>query len=454
MFLRIKHGKLGTFRNTILLLVLLLTLTSFKANDSGRYHRVSAEYGDSIYSLLKRYHLDEYSCNFQQFYKLNNLKSDSHLKNGEKYYIPVLIYHYNGKSIKTTLGLKNWEDAFRIKKYNEQIQREKLRRSSIVRSGLIWVPHHEMNTCSDEKISPQRDEIAEAPEIPKSKKEELFIPDTREPKKNSQSSASEIRQRMAKQQKVSVSNKIASGYRKYPIFGKKHAYIPIVDNKLRDKVFYVVSGHGGPDPGAVGKHGSREIMEDEYAYDVALRLTRYLVQRGALVYMITRDPDDGLRSGKFLKHDTDEYCWGNYKIPRNQKARLFQRSDAINVLYNSLLKEGKKDHTVITIHIDSRSKSQNTDVFFYYFPGSSPGKKLAKQIHNTFAKKYKRYRANGKYNGTVTARDLHMLREPKPNSVFVELGNIQNSHDQQRFLLESNREALAKWLFEGLTSLK
>ena len=42
--------------------------------------------------------------------------------------------------------------------------------------------------------------------------------------------------------------------------------------------------------------------------------------------MITRDPDDGLRSGEYLDCDTDEYCWGDYKIPRSQKARLFQRS--------------------------------------------------------------------------------------------------------------------------------
>ena len=43
-----------------------------------------------------------------------------------------------------------------------------------------------------------------------------------------------------------------------------------------------------------------------------------------------------------------------------------------------------------------------------------------------------------------------MLRECKPKAVFIELGNIRNSADQKRFVLESNREALAKWLYEGL----
>ena len=43
-----------------------------------------------------------------------------------------------------------------------------------------------------------------------------------------------------------------------------------------------------------------------------------------------------------------------------------------------------------------------------------------------------------------------MLREVKTNAVFVELGNIRNAYDQQRFMKENNRQALANWLYEGL----
>jgi N-acetylmuramoyl-L-alanine amidase len=44
-----------------------------------------------------------------------------------------------------------------------------------------------------------------------------------------------------------------------------------------------------------------------------------------------------------------------------------------------------------------------------------------------------------------------MLRECKPVSVFVELANIKNYADQQRLIIEKNRQLLAEWLFEGLT---
>ena len=68
--------------------------------------------------------------------------------------------------------------------------------------------------------------------------------------------------------------------------------------------------------------------------------------------------------------------------------------------------------------------------------------------------KYKKYNPKRNYSGTVTARDLHMLRETLSTGVYIELGNIRNKSDQKRFLLESNRQALADWLFDGLVSYR
>jgi N-acetylmuramoyl-L-alanine amidase len=43
-----------------------------------------------------------------------------------------------------------------------------------------------------------------------------------------------------------------------------------------------------------------------------------------------------------------------------------------------------------------------------------------------------------------------MLRKTNPPTVYVELANIKNPTDQQRIVLEKNRQYLAEWLFEGL----
>ena len=48
-----------------------------------------------------------------------------------------------------------------------------------------------------------------------------------------------------------------------------------------------------------------------------------------------------------------------------------------------------------------------------------------------------------------SSRNLYVLPQAAPVSVFVELGNIQNTFDQRRLVMNSNRQALAKWLMEG-----
>ena len=45
---------------------------------------------------------------------------------------------------------------------------------------------------------------------------------------------------------------------------------------------------------------------------------------------------------------------------------------------------------------------------------------------------------------------LDVLLNSTPPALFVELGNIQNSFDQRRFVISDNRQALANWMREGL----
>ena len=426
----------------ILIFITSCLIMGFRPAEDGQFHRVPALSGDSVYSLLQRYHLEGFQCNHEQFYELNQLKPEVGLLAGKKYYIPVLIYKYNGSSIRSTLGISGWEQALRIKYYNESMKEESLRKSTIAKSKILWVPYHELS-CLTEKIEGSVSQTTVSP-TPKVEKNETPVD-----KRTAEANKPAIPKNKIDPEILAQRKKLG-GARRFPIFGPEHAFVPLIDNQLRGKVVYLVSGHGGPDSGAVGQYGDHQLCEDEYAYDVTLRVCRKLLEHGAIVYMITRDPDDGLRSGEYLDCDRDEYCWGDYKIPRSQKTRLFQRSDAINTLYDKHRKQGIKDQLAMIIHIDSRSKGANTDVFFYTYPGSTSSRKVALNIHKTFKQKYQKYRANGKYNGTVTSRDLHMLREIKPKSVFIELGNIRNSADQKRFVLESNREALAKWLYEGL----
>ncbi|MDP2337075.1 MAG: N-acetylmuramoyl-L-alanine amidase [Bacteroidota bacterium] len=233
----------------------------------------------------------------------------------------------------------------------------------------------------------------------------------------------------------------------YEIFGRKYREITQKSGELTGAIFYLMSGHGGPDPGAMGVLSGHVLCEDEYAYDVTLRLARNLIERGATVYMIIIDPNDGIRDEQFLSPDKDEVCYPHGEISFSQLARLRQSTNAVNELY--ALNKGKYQRLVV-IHVDSRSKKENIDVFFYHDKRSNSGKILATMLMQTFGQKYSVHQPNRGYGGSVSERNLYVIKNSYPPAVFIELGNINHFRDQQRFIIPDNRQAVSNWLRDGL----
>lgn len=395
-------------------LVTWISIVSLHANEP-TFFSVAPKSGDGIYTLLKRYQLNIHSCNLEKFYELNGMQANSNLVDYKNYSLPILIYSYDGKSIRSTIGIQDWDKAVRIQKYNENLVANGLRKAHYTANNILWVPYEEISCDSKTE--------AETPVSTSGKA-------------------------------VMVSNEEGEAetarFIHEPLFGSKYSKIPFLDHSLKHKVYYIVSGHGGPDPGAVCKSCPEDLCEDEYAYDVAARLARNLMQHGAIVYMIVQDKNDGIRDERYLPCDKDEVSIGGHSIPLNQKKRLYQRTDAINSLYKKHLDRGIKDQKAIMIHVDSRNENNRQDVFFYHYRNSDTGKKMAETMRNVFEKKYSTYQKNRGYHGYVEGKSLYVLKNSHPPAVFVELANIKNKADHKRLLESSNRQALANWLFEGL----
>ncbi len=364
--------------------------------------------------LLTIYRLDAYDCNVQYFLKINNLSTkNAPLKSGQTVNLPVWVYKYNDKTIRSSVGIGDLAVAKMIQSFNVEMNKLSLRANTYQSSGLLLVPYHALNCPNSKKAPPKPVEADDTEGVEKL---------------------------------ATKGGKGSKSVKTYAIFGKNYQDVELVDRSLKGKVFYVEGGHGGPDPGAEAKVEGRTLCEDEYAYDVSLRVARELIKRGAVVYVINRDPTDGIRDGDFLTCDRDEQTYPDLKPPLNHKARLTQRSDAVNLLYEVNRKKGIKDQRLIVIHVDSRGKSQQTDTFLYYQNGNDQSYKIAKAMQKNLETRYSRYRD---YKGTLTTRDLHMLRECKPTTVYVELGNIRNEFDRKRLMIKNNRQAIATWLTEG-----
>lgn len=396
------------------------------SHSSTKHQTVVAKNGDGISIILNRYGLssDKYTAEFIELNKSNIGKNNS---------------LYIGKTYKLPLDAKVLEedtDQHLPKKLTTQHTTE--HQTVVAKNGDAISIILSRNGLAPSKytqafIALNKDNIGSNHEIYAGRTYKL-------PLRGGEQAASSDSDEKASPNKVvkKLSN---------PLYGSAYQHFNQISTKLNGAIYYLISGHAGPDPGAHGYYNGKTIYEDEYAYDVTLRLSRELESHGAKVYMIVRDRNDGIRDDVYLKADKDERCYPNQSIPLNQVRRLNQRSEAVNKLYKK--NKGSYQRCIIT-HIDSRGKHTPIDAFFYYDERSSGGKKLAHNLYNTLNSKY-RNRANPRaYHGTVSTRSLYVLRNTLPIAAFIELGNINYYRDIQRIVLKDNRQALANWLCEGL----
>lgn len=381
-------------KGNLLILLTLFSFTLFAQNYS--YVTVVAKKGDGIYTLLKKHQLSSSSKNRKHFVSLNqgNFTSNDGLILGKTYKLPILVYSYNGKSIRSTIDMWDYQKAKKIESYNYKLKSHGIKKSIYKKDKVLWVPL------------------------------DLFQP------KNFQSASNNI----------------------YPIFGPKYQKVKIIDNKLAGHYYYIVSGHGGPDPGAIGKKNGKQLHEDEYAYDVSLRFARNLISHGATVYIIVRDTSDGIRDDEILNTGFDEYYYGGKSISENQKTRLMDRANIVNALFLKNKAKAKSQNCVV-IHVDSRASNQKIDMFYYYQYGKSLSKKTAEKYYKTVEQKYAKFQPNRGYKGKVLTRELYMLKYSVPNTIYIELGNIQNTYDHKRLLSPANRQVIANWFTDAELSL-
>jgi len=362
---------------------------------------VSPSRGDGISSLLKLYQLQSNTYNLKLFKELNEklLGKNERLSLNKKYRLPINLKKFNGKSIRTSLGITDYNLAKSIERYNNSLLRAGVKKKSYKRDQILWVPL---------ELIKERGES-----------EQLIL-----------------------QRKKTVFE---------PLFGKKYSKVNILNHELENCIFYLISGHGGPDPGAIGYNNGKELHEDEYAYDVVLRLGRKLIEKGALVYMLIQDSADGIRDVHFLNNSDMEINLDGSNIPVDQLERLSKRVRIANSLYETNLNENILQFA-IEIHVDSRIEAQNIDIFFYHKESDNVGKKFAETLKNTIEKKYQKAQPGRGYEGSLSSRNLYMVKNLKPTTAFIEIGNIQNTRDQKRIMVPNNRQAIANWISDGISN--
>lgn len=189
-------------------------------------------------------------------------------------------------------------------------------------------------------------------------------------------------------------------------------YSGVVDQNLSSvdgKIIVIDAGHGGSDPGAVGRGG---LKEKDVTLDIARR-----------VYQLLKG---NTNAQVYLTRDTDRYV------------SLAQRSSMANSLGAD---------SFVSIHINGAENGIERGIETYaHYNSPRNAWALAWHIQDKLVKEL------GLRDRGLKADNFHVVRETNMDSVLLEIGFITDPTEEALLAKSSTRERAARAIFEGILS--
>ncbi|MFN8330051.1 MAG: hypothetical protein U0T81_02340 [Saprospiraceae bacterium] len=102
---------------------------------------VKPEKGMGAYGLLRKYQLLDQAGHLDAFYRINKLNKGASLEKDKSYYLPVEVYNFDGRSIRTTMKIEDYSKAKDIQIYNEAMVSAGLKQKNYQSDRKLWVPY-------------------------------------------------------------------------------------------------------------------------------------------------------------------------------------------------------------------------------------------------------------------------------------------------------------------------
>ena len=177
------------------------------------------------------------------------------------------------------------------------------------------------------------------------------------------------------------------------------------------------AGHGGVDPGAVGKNNT---LEKDVTLAVAKRLKALIQQAGGKAVMVREEDKDLGTSQGLLKRKREDLA---------QRIQLAMDSQA---------------DVYLSIHANSFPNERLSGPQVFYHSDSPEGKMLAQAIQQELN------RLAGSKRVAKGNQDLFILKKANQAAVTVELGFLSNPLEEQKLNESEYQQQLALAVFQGL----
>jgi N-acetylmuramoyl-L-alanine amidase len=202
--------------------------------------------------------------------------------------------------------------------------------------------------------------------------------------------------------KISYGSKVGYVHKSYLKLKNVHG------NVLKGRIITVDAGHGGEDPGALGKGTNEKTI----VLSVAQKLKEKLESAGAKVIMTRKD-------------DTFKTLEERVKIAQQNYAELF-----------------------VSIHVNSASSNKASGAETYYDTSTNPNGYesylLAKEIQSQIVENA------DMYNRGVKDNKFYVIRYNSVPSVLVELGFISNDNDAKKLISDYYQNIFAQSIYNGI----
>lgn len=186
---------------------------------------------------------------------------------------------------------------------------------------------------------------------------------------------------------------------------------------IGNQIIFLDAGHGGVDPGAVGKIS----LEKDITLNITKHLQLLISQAGGKSIMVREaDVDLGTSQG----------------LARRKREDLAQRI--------KLAKEAQAD-VYLSIHVNSSPNSSLTGPQVFYLKGSPEGKMLAESIQAELNK------VAGTKRVAKFDEELYILKNAKQVVVTVEVGFLSNPQEEKILNDPDYQHRLSVAIYQGLS---
>lgn len=186
---------------------------------------------------------------------------------------------------------------------------------------------------------------------------------------------------------------------------------------IGNQVVLIDAGHGGVDPGAVGKNS----LEKDITLNISKRLKLLIQQAGGNPVMVREeDVDLGTAQG----------------LAKRKREDLAQRIQ--------LAKDSQAD-VYLSIHVNSSPNDKLTGPQVFYHADSPEGKLLAQSIQVELNK------LSGTKRIAKGNQELFILKKADQAAVTVEVGFLSNLAEEQKLKESDFQQQLALAIYQGLS---